>query len=137
VVFNYSLRDFIYTVQSNSNNTIREQARINMANVLYAIAARFDQVGYVQGMSSIAAYLLCFCTEESAYSIFCDIIENILPKNFLIRGEFGTDLIGLMAEIHFLKEYFVHLLTNVKGKLICHFREPYTEEELGSLRMKA
>jgi hypothetical protein len=45
-----------------------------MANVLYAVAARFDQVGYVQGMSSIAAFLLCFCSEETAYIIFCDLI---------------------------------------------------------------
>mgnify|MGYP002078390740 FL=1 len=45
-----------------------------MANVLYAIASRFDQVGYVQGMSSVAAFLLCFCSEQSAYVIFCDLI---------------------------------------------------------------
>ena len=68
-----------------------------MANVLYAIAARFDQVGYVQGMSSIAAFLLCFCSEETAYIIFCDLIENILPDKFLVKGNYGMTLIGLLA----------------------------------------
>lgn len=68
-----------------------------MANVLYAIAARFDQIGYVQGMSSVAAFLLCFCSEESAYIIFCDLIENIFPHKFLEKGNYGINLIGLLA----------------------------------------
>lgn len=50
------------------------KTRQNIANVLYAIAARYDQIGYVQGMSSVAAYLLCFCNEKGAYTIFCDLI---------------------------------------------------------------
>ena len=34
--------------------------RLNIANVLYAVAARYEKVGYCQGMSGIAAFLLCF-----------------------------------------------------------------------------
>lgn len=99
-----------------------------MANVLYAVAARFDQIGYVQGMSSIAAFLLCFCSEESAYTIFCDLIENILPDKFLVKGNYGMNLIGLLAETHFLKEYFIHIITKVKMPLISHCRDPYTQD---------
>lgn len=106
-----------------------------MANVLYAIAARFDQVGYVQGMSSIAAFLLSFCSEETAYIIFCDLIENILPDKFLVKGNYGMTLIGLLAETHFLKEYFVHIITKVKMPLISHYREPYTQHEIEHFRM--
>ena len=98
-----------------------------MANVLYAVAARFDQVGYVQGMSSIAAFLLCFCSEETAYIIFCDLIQNILPDKFLVKGNYGMTLIGLLAETHFLKEYFVHIVTKVKMPLISNYRDPYTQ----------
>lgn len=92
--------------------------RVNIANVLYAVAARYDRVGYCQGMSGIAAFLLCFSKEEDAYIIFCDLIENIFPKMFFERNDFGVALIGLLAEIYFLKEYYIHYLTVVKGNLI-------------------
>jgi hypothetical protein len=57
-------------------------------------------------MSGIAAFLLCFAQEETSYTIFCDLIENIFPPMFFERNIFGVPLIGLMAEIHFLKEYY-------------------------------
>lgn len=102
-VFNYSMREFFYMVQGNDPTCSQQKSRLNIANVLYAVAARFDQVGYVQGMSSISAFLLCFCSEESAYTIFCDLIENILPEKFLVKGNYGVNLIGLLAHTHFLK----------------------------------
>ena len=73
-------------------------------------------------MSAIAAYLLCFAKEETAYTIYCDLIENIFPKNFFVKGNYGVNLIGLLAETHFLKEYFIHILTVVKAGLISHDR---------------
>lgn len=65
------MKEFFYTVQ---NIEKLEMTRLNIANVLYAIAARYNKVGYCQGMSGIAAFLLCFAQEESAYVIFCDLI---------------------------------------------------------------
>jgi hypothetical protein len=73
------MKEFFYTIQSVENQHI---TRLNIANVLYAIAARFDKVGYCQGMSGIAAFLLCFAQEETAFIIFCDLIENIFPPMF-------------------------------------------------------
>lgn len=73
---------------------------------MYGVAARFDKVGYCQGMSGIAAFLLCFASEESSYIIFCDLLENIFPPCFFERSSFGVALIGLLAEIYFLKEYY-------------------------------
>jgi hypothetical protein len=38
-------------------------------------------------------------------------------------------LIGLLAETHFLKEYFVHIITKVKAGLISHERpQLYTQD---------
>ena len=73
-------------------------------------------------MSGIAAYLLCFCSEKVAFAIFCDLIESVYPKNFFVRNNYGVTLIGLLAETYFLKEYFIHYLTKVKGPLISHER---------------
>ena len=60
-VFNYSMKEFFYTVQLEVED--QYTTRHNMANVLYAVAARLDKIGYCQGMSGIAALLLCFATE--------------------------------------------------------------------------
>jgi hypothetical protein len=57
-------------------------------------------------MSGIAAFLLCFATEEAAFAIFCDLLQHIFPHMFFERSNCGVALIGLLAEIHFLKEYF-------------------------------
>lgn len=73
------MKEFLYTIQNVEN---LHTTRLNIANVLYAIAARYDKVGYCQGMSGIAAFLLCFAQEESAFVIFCDLIENIFPPKF-------------------------------------------------------
>lgn len=57
-VFNYSMKEFFYTVQLGVED--QHTTRLNIANVLYGVAARFDKIGYCQGMSGIAAFLLCF-----------------------------------------------------------------------------
>jgi hypothetical protein len=56
-VFNFSMREFFYTVKSDIEDKV---SRDNIKNVLYALAARFDKIGYCQGMSGVAAFLLCF-----------------------------------------------------------------------------
>jgi hypothetical protein len=78
-------------------------------------------------MSSIAAFLLCFSDEKTAYSIFCYLIEVFYPKNFFVKGNYGVTLLGLLAETHFLKEFFIHHLVDIKGPLIFHNRDPYDE----------
>lgn len=62
--------------------------------------------------------------------MYCDLIENIYPKNFFVKGNYGVTLIGLLAETHFLKEYFVHIVTKVKGALILHERDAYSVDEI-------
>ena len=64
---------------------------------MYAISSRFTSMGYCQGMSSIAAFLLAFGSESEAFDMFCDLIENILPLNLYNHSQNGTSLIGLLA----------------------------------------
>lgn len=89
------MKEFFYTIQENIED--QHTTRLNIANVLYGVAARYDKVGYCQGMSGIAAFLLCFASEEASYTIFCDLIENIFPAMFLERNSYGVPLIGLLA----------------------------------------
>lgn len=110
------MKEFFYTIQVNVED--QHTTRLNIANVLYGVAARYEKVGYCQGMSGIAAFLLCFASEETSYVIFCDLIENILPPLFFERNVFGVPLVGLMAEIYFLKEYYWMFIQKKKPLLL-------------------
>ena len=86
-------------------------------------------------MSGIAAFLLCFAQEATAFAIFCDLIDNIFPAMFLERSEFGVALIGLLAETHFLKEYY-WIFVNSKRQLLMHeMEEWFTSEEQEHTKM--
>jgi hypothetical protein len=51
------MREFFYTVKADIEDKV---SRDNIKNVLYGLAARYDKIGYCQGMSGVAAFLLCF-----------------------------------------------------------------------------
>lgn len=70
-VFNYSMREFFYKLQKDKTT---DAVRRNIANVLYALTTKFPDIGYCQGMSSIAAFLLAFASEAEAFEIFCDLL---------------------------------------------------------------
>lgn len=93
-VFNYSLREFFFKVQKDKST---ESVRKNMANVLYAVTSRFPTMGYCQGMSSIAAFLLSFGSEEDTFDLFCDLIDKILPPGLYNHSHNGMSLIGLLS----------------------------------------
>ena len=59
-VFNYSIKEFLFKVQANRT---REGTRRSMSNVLCAVTGKYSNSGYCQGMSNIAAFLMCFGTE--------------------------------------------------------------------------
>ena len=46
-------------------------------------------------MNNVVCFLLCFASEETAFNIFCYLLENIYPANFFMKTKFGTSLIGL------------------------------------------
>lgn len=67
------MREFFFIAQQNVEE--KQAKRNSIANVLYALAARFDRIGYCQGMSGVAAFLLCFASENTAFCIFCVLLE--------------------------------------------------------------
>jgi hypothetical protein len=48
---------------------------------------------------------------------------------FFERNSFGVALIGLLAEIYFLKEYYWHLMAKKKPLLMKEMEEWYTEDD--------
>ena len=54
-------------------------------NILEAYAWRNPWVGYCQGFNAIVANLIKFFTEEEAFWVFVQIIENILPIDYYIN----------------------------------------------------
>ena len=72
--------------------------------VLHAISLEFPGVGYVQGMASVAATLLCYFDEERAFVM--------LVRMWRLRGMaklFGRELDGLMAALQqFERRWLAH-----------------------------
>ena len=88
------MREFFYTVKADIEDRI---SRDNIKNVLYALAARYDKIGYCQGMSGVAAFLLCFSSEKTAFTLFCDLLENVYPYDLFLKSDYGISLSGLLA----------------------------------------
>lgn len=56
----------------------------------------------------------------------------MFPPNFFERSVYGVALYGMLAEIHFLKEYYEYYVTKVKRNLI---RKELSEEEMAHTKM--
>ena len=110
-VFNFSLREFFYKMQKDKPV---EAVRRLIANVLSALSSKFPAMGYCQGMSAIAAFLLCFSSESEAFEIFCDLLENIIPQGLYNHSNNGSSLIGLLAEVYFIKKKFFYFAGVIK-----------------------
>ncbi|KAK6110199.1 Rab-GTPase-TBC domain family protein [Brugia pahangi] len=91
----------------------------SLRRVLKSIAYIYPDVGYCQGMGVIAASLLLFCPEETAFWIIASLIEDIFPPNYYSRSFLGLQadervsqhLIGIhLPELHhILKDNDVEL----------------------------
>ena len=85
-----------------------------MFRVLHALSLYFPETGYVQGMASLAATLLCYYDEEKCFVM--------LVRMFQLRGLeclYQPGFEGLMTA---LKDFEKHWLGNreVARKLVSH-----------------
>ena len=64
-----------------------------LRRVLLAFAVKNPQIGYCQSMNYIVATLLQCCNEESAFWVFCAIVEDVLPRNY-----FSGQLVGVRLD---------------------------------------
>ncbi|CAL1151657.1 unnamed protein product, partial [Cladocopium goreaui] len=88
-----------------------------LENVLLAFAAKNPKIGYCQSMSFVAATLLMYMEEESAFWTLCGLLEDILPEEpghgagarLSKRGEnpndyFSERMSGLRADLRVLQK---------------------------------
>ena len=65
----------------NKKNT--KEIQKNIKNVLFAFFIKNgDKYDYFSGMVFIISFFLCFMSEENAFFIFSELVENILPKYY-------------------------------------------------------
>ncbi|CAG9533469.1 unnamed protein product [Cercopithifilaria johnstoni] len=77
----------------------------SLRRVLKSIAYIYPDIGYCQGMGIIAASLLLFCPEETAFWIMASLIEDIFPPNYYSRS-----FLGLQADERVLQQLIgIHL----------------------------
>lgn len=81
--------------------------------VLHSLALYFPDIGYVQGMASLAATLLCYYDEETAFIMLVRLWQ-LRGLEQLYRSGFG----GLMAALEeFETKWMKH--TVIQKKLVC------------------
>jgi len=57
-----------------------------LKDVLFAFVSRYPNLGYTQGLNTIAGYLLlAIPSEEDAFWLLCNIVENFFPKDYFAR----------------------------------------------------
>ncbi|VDK61167.1 unnamed protein product [Onchocerca ochengi] len=61
----------------------------SLRRVLNSVAYIYPDIGYCQGIGIIAASLLLFCPEESAFWIIASLIEDVFPSNYYSRSFLG------------------------------------------------
>ena len=86
----------------------------SVRRVLLAFAAKNPVLGYCQSMNFIAAALLRYCDEESAFWILCSLLEDILPDGYYTRN-----MVGIRVDMLVLNSLIMRYLPNLHK----HFSE--------------
>ena len=74
-----------------------------LKEVLVAFVGRYPDLGYTQGLNTIAGYLLLAIPEpEDAFWVLCNIVENFFPQNYFRRSD---NMTSPLADNILLREY--------------------------------
>lgn len=65
---------------------------------------------FLKGMNFIAAFILCFVNQESAFWVLSNVISNILPLNFYGSIKQGIPLMGYQQEKFIISELAKQIL---------------------------
>lgn len=101
--FNHDLSELFSKV-------ITDEMRTRVSRVLTGFCARNPQIGYCQGMNTIAAWLLLFLDEESAFWLLCRLVESVLLPDFYGGGKRGNSLNGFYIEASVIAALLGHYL---------------------------
>ena len=88
---------------------------IRLRRVLQSLASLYPNIGYCQGMGTIAASLMLFVEEEDAFWLMCAIIEDILPASY-----YSHTLIGVQADMKVLRQLVAIYLPEIEHQFKTH-----------------
>jgi len=92
-----------------------------LKEVLVAFVGRYDDLGYSQGLNTIAGYLLLVSpSEEDAFWLLCNIVETYFPVDYFSRA---ANLTGPLADNVVIRKYVDELLPQL-GKHLDALRIP-------------
>ena len=93
-------KDLLRTLPTNACFTSQTSVGVpRLRRILQSLARLYPNIGYCQGMGTIAATLLLFVEEEDAFWLMCSIIEDILPASY-----YSHTLIGVQADMKVLRQ---------------------------------
>ena len=79
-----------------------------LKEVLVAFVGKYPDLGYTQGLNTIAGYLLlAIPTEEDAFWVLCNIVENFFPENYFARVD---AMVSPLADNILLREYVKEMM---------------------------
>ena len=79
-----------------------------LKDLLVAFVGKYEDLGYTQGLNTIAGYLLlAFPSEEDAFWLLCNIVENFFPKDYFSRE---AAMSGPLADNIVLRQYIKEML---------------------------
>ena len=89
------------------------KGRKQLKRILIAFSWRNPYVAYAQSLNYIVAMLLLHCDEETAFWLFVELVEEILPRNY-----YNPHLTGIRIDSKVLDE----LIKNRLPKIHAHFQ---------------
>ena len=108
------LKDVSRTLTS-LNSFFTDKGFQKLKDVLIAFVGKYKDLGYTQGLNTIAGcLLLAIPSEEDAFWMLCNIVENFFPKNYFGRED---NMILPLADSTILEKYIQQLIPRLGSHL--------------------
>ncbi|CAE7671126.1 SGSM3 [Symbiodinium sp. CCMP2592] len=103
----------VRTIQADLHRTGMEDVDVcSLENVLLSFAATNPEIGYCQSMSFVAATLLHYLPEETAFWTLSGLLEDVLPE-----GYFASRMVGLRTDLRVLSVLLSQYLPSLADHL--------------------
>ena len=86
-----------------------------LRNLLVAFVRKYPKLGYTQGLNTIAGYLLlAIPSEEDAFWVLCNVVENFFPENYFSRAD---AMLSPLADNTLLRQYVKQFMTQLNSHM--------------------
>ena len=86
-----------------------------LKEVLVAFVGKYPNLGYTQGLNTIAGYLLlAIPSEEDAFWVLCNIVENSFPVDYFSRSD---AMVSPLADNTLLRQYVKEFMPQLSNHM--------------------